>query len=443
MPSTTSSSVKILGGRSVVQIASISSNDKSQLIPAFDPSNIQLRMAKITEPINQWKNVTMTFEAGSKDYVESLLQPFISQFSDQNKYPGVSFRFGLVAGSDTPVWRPWEDMFIARIRTTVRPDVQSGPLVTVNLVDRLWLWNSNSKIRTLKGQVSQVISSIWDENGGTESLIEDTKLVSHSSLTGVWYQGRENDWSFATRSLLPLARNSNGVSGYRLFVRDNFLRFHSPGYGAANPLKLAYTQGQPGFNSLAIEDNSVIGSGESASSGSSQATTDPLTGVSTLENSDSASLVKFASFRPVYSKESYKYSHVGLNTVSTEGARNQQSYEAFNSEMYQLTLSSEKCMDVRLGDVLDVSLSGGESVSQYSGLWLVNRAVHLLIEGGLSSKYVLARGEYNRPSSKVVSDSGTQPSSQPTPGRNFVSDTGASQPASSDAEVSRIVQDPS
>jgi hypothetical protein len=382
-------SVKILGGYAVAQFAALGQTSGDSLLSAFSESNTQHLLTTVEEQINCWKVYTHTFRAKSPDYVDKLLQPVLSSGSP----PIISVRFGLTA-SDKSVWRAWEDHVIISHRITLNPDPTSGPFVTIKTADRLWLLHTNKRVKAYHGTMSSIVSQMWKDAGGKESFIETTALDGHNDNTGFWYQAFESDWSFLMRSVLPLSRNKNGSSSYRIFVKDNVLHFHTSGYGVSTVKSIAYTSGAPGFDNLTIEDRYIEMAGGAGASGLRRAVYDPSTGNTDIAESDSSSLIKFASSRPKYVNDDYRISHIGSNLASAETARNQQQFSALSSEAYGTTLTSERCMDIVLSDVIALSLSTNitESAS-YSGEWLVNKVTHEIKEGTLKSRYVVNRGE--------------------------------------------------
>jgi hypothetical protein len=222
------------------------------------------------------------------------------------------------------------------------------------------------------------------------------------------------------RTVLPQSRNSTGIGGYRIFIKDNVLRFHSPGFGAQQPKQLLYTSGAPGFDDFVVESRFFELAGGSGAAGFRRATYDPLTGVAAMLQSNSDKLVKLAGSRPVYENWEYRMSHVGSNLVSSEDARNQQMFTVLNSESFSSDFSSDKCMDVRVGDVLEIFLSPSLTASSlYSGQWLVNKAIHTLNRGSLSSKYVVTRGEFNMAAQKSAISPDSFESSSAAPGVDF------------------------
>jgi hypothetical protein len=412
--------VKILGGRSEVQIAPLGETSGNKLLPAFDSQNVQHLMTTIEEPINGWKTFVHTFRAKDQNYVDALLQPFLSQ---QKSPPLVSIRFGLVSGSESN-WRPWEDHVVIGHRVAVPPDQQSGPLVTVRTADRLWLFLANKKARAHRGSMSTIIGNLWKEIGGDKAMIEDTLLTGHANNSGIWYQAFEPTWSFIMRTVLPLARNAAGMAGYRLFIKDNVLRFHSPGYGAIQPKKLLYTFGTPGFDRLNVEDRFIEMSGGAGAAGTRRAIYDPITGEAKLLESDPTKLLRLAGSRPNYINWDYRASHVGGNLSSAEDARNQQKFSVLSSEAFNLDFTSDKCMDIRVGDVLEIALAPAvTSSSLYSGLWLVNKEVHTLEQGALSSQYIVTRGEFNLIAQKNVISPDSFEATEAVPGIDFVPST--------------------
>jgi len=171
---------------------------------------------------------------------------------------------------------------------------------------------------------------------------------------------------------------------------------------------------------LAVEDRFFEMAGGAGAAGVRRAVYDPLTGESKLLESDSSKLLKLAGTRPAYDNFEYGVSHVGNNLISAEESRNQQQFSVLSSVSFSTDFSSDKCMDIRVGDVLEIMMSPSlTSSSLYSGLWLVNKAIHTLEQGNLSSKYIVTRGEFNLVAQKAVIDSNSYEASSSAPGIDF------------------------
>jgi hypothetical protein len=400
---TSQTQVKILVGRAIVQFAPLitsSTQSSPTLLPAFDPENVQHLLTRIEEPVNGWKTYTHTFRARNRDYIDSLLEPFLK--SRAPAAPMMSMRFGVVSGNSAN-WRQWEDQIYLGHGITVGADPKSGPTVTIRTADRLWLLHADKVARANRGLASSIMESFWLKIGGGNSLIEPTVLIGHTQNTGVWYQASESNWSFILRTLLPIARNSDGTSGYRIYVRDNTLHFHSPSYKVETPKRILYSVGAPGFFGLSIEDRFIESAGGKGAAGIRRIVYDPLNGTEQLIQSDSSKLIKFADSRPEYVNWNYEFSHVGNNLLSAEVAGNQQKFSALSSEVFSASFSAATCLDIRVGDIVDLSLTASLSeLSIYSGLWLVNKAVHTINAGALSSTYLISRGEFNLPTDKTI-----------------------------------------
>jgi hypothetical protein len=81
-------------------------------------------------------------------------------------------------------------------------------------------------------------------------------------------------------------------------------------------------------------------------------------------------------------------------------------------------------MDIRVGDVLEIVLTATATDSAtHTGKWLINKAFHTMQEGGLSSKYIATRGDFNQPSSRSVSEPDNMAVESGTPGVDFSTKT--------------------
>ena len=353
----------------------------------FDGS-VQVQSVAIDESINTWKKVVITFRAPSPEYVWAKLSKFFST----SPVPAVKLRYGLSAAS-TGTWRAWEQYYLVSITPDTAADRQSGPLVAMTLVDRLYLSQALCQVKLHKGQVSSVVASLWADVGGTDTVIEPTALAGLGASDGTWYQLYDDNFELLTSRLMPVASNAAGIGGYRVFVRDGALRFHTPAYGTKDRVTVDYSSGSPTITDLVVFDTSV----ERIAAGSAARTVlarhDPLSGQSDFVESTSGRKVSLATTRPKFLSTVYFGKHTGQNLAAASDAWNQYQYAANADEIYRAEFTSSNSISIQVGDVINLSILSGMVPAAHSGSWHVNRVIHLITNGALTSRYVAVRGE--------------------------------------------------
>lgn len=367
---------------------------------AFSAVNVKNISTVITAPSNGWKTYVHTFQPKDPDYVTKYLLPLLK--SDQ--YPKLEARLGLVAGGDASWW-PKEDVFLISHRAYA-PTGQAPQQITVKFVDRLWFFSKENRVAAWSGKISDIIFQMWKNVGGSEdSVIEPTAISFAQKETAIWYQAFNSYYDFIKSSLAPRAQNASGSAGYRLFVRDNVLHFHTQGY-RSNGIDVAYTSGAEGFKELGVENRSIELSAQ-GSSALRNITYDPVRGLPKVIDPKDSALIKFASTDPGLTNVSYKMGHVSQNQSSQVELQTDYSFARFSN--FQASLSFSNCLDVRSGLLLSLGLLEGNGPSINTGIWHVESTIFTVDLDALSGVANLCRGEYNGPSEIGIYPQSSQP----------------------------------
>jgi hypothetical protein len=252
------------------------------------------------------------------------------------------------------------------------------------------------QVKAHAGAISDVVLAMWKSYGETSAVIEKTKQVGISSNQAIHYQSfKQDDFTFIKEHLLSRAANADGVTGYRFFVRDNALHFHSAGFGSQDIKRIDYGLGSTGFSLLNISDrqNELAATG---ALGRKMLVSDPTTGEAHVLVADAAKTVRLASARPEVLNYDYAIGHVGPNLIGEEFNANQGKHASQASEIYMAEFSATKCLALRVGDVIELVVADSRNgASVHTGNWLLNRATHTLESGSLTTRYIGTRGESN------------------------------------------------
>jgi hypothetical protein len=147
--------------------------------------------------------------------------------------PLVQIRIGL-SRSDGMFWFPWQKHILLNVNSE---PTGKGYQITFTTGDMLEAMSRQYKTRFHRGTLKEIIERIATENG-LQSVIEPT-LGSWS-----YVQSNQTDCEFIEK-LSGRAVNESGRGGFRYYVQDNVLHFHTLDYVAtlrtANIFSLAGT----------------------------------------------------------------------------------------------------------------------------------------------------------------------------------------------------------
>ena len=386
-------------GRCIIQFAQVGPNNvvSSDNAPFFDETKMAHEMSVIESTINGYKTASHVFQVTSTSYVNTDLIPKMA-----GSNPFVQVRVGLNLGGTTK-WLPFERHIILNDTISVMPDSVSGPKVSFRTVDALWALGYNH-VRVHKGTISDMVTKLWNDNIGGNVLVEPCVTPNRGSsidATGVYYQSNCTDLDFIIGKLTPRAISTSLKSGYRFYMLDDTMHFHTSGYGQNVPKIVQYTGAGPLVNNMMIEDRSIEYD-QMGSNGVVVYSYDPVNGLPLNIQSASNGVAIFGNSRGSYSgTPTTIYGHIGPNLAVDENSKAQSIYAAWRTESYTGSITLQSNIDVRLGDIIDVRISSG---SAYGGLWEVIKHVMTIDNGVLTTAIKFCRGEINVKAGTQVND---------------------------------------
>jgi hypothetical protein len=434
-----SQAINGISGRCVVEFVQINSNGTvAKGIPDrfFDDDQIIHVSTTIEACINKPKMCVHVMQAKSPAYVNDTLIPNLL-----SSIPVLAMRFGITAGGSQK-WLPYERHVILNDTIQVLPDAVNGPKVSFKTADWLWFFGYGH-VRAHKGSISAIALHIWDLLGGNQNVnggnqlntapnavVEDCLAPGRGNTTdtaGVYYQSAETDLDFLSTKLLPRAFSTEGKAGYRFFVLDDALHFHTPGYNQPVAKLISYSGNAPLAENLMVSDKSVEYA-QKGGTGVVAYTHDPLTGFSQPLVSDPLDVAIFANTRGQYGSTpaqngqqslnvavTYAMSHIGQNLAIDEKTKIQHKYANYRTESYSATLSLKSNIDVHLGDIVDLYVAGSAGKrNAYSSYWEVQKIVYAIDLGVLTTHLTLGRGELLVNQDKVALDPNTGASTADT-----------------------------
>ena len=393
-----------ISGRCVVQFAQVGANNQVSTapVPFFDENQVVHESSKIEAQINGPKMATHVLQVRSPDYINKYLIPQLASST-----PFLQYRLGISSGNST-VWLPFERHVILNDTIQVLPDSTSGPRVAFRTADLLWLLGF-SHVRTHKGPISSMVSKLWTNTTSSlaaNTIIEPTLIPgrgSTSDTAGVYYQSEDTDLEFIKDRLLPRAVSTSGRSGYRFFVLDDIFHFHTPGYGQSTSKAIKYSSNAPLANDLQVVDRSVEYA-QNGSTGVAVYSYDPVTGTAKTLNSSPTNVAIFSTQRGGFNGLVTISGHIGQNLEIDEQSKAQHLYSVYRNETYDAELTLVSNLDLRLGDIVTLQVSAGQTRTAYSGYWEVTSHIFSVDNSALTTAVHLSRGEIDIPAGKTLSD---------------------------------------
>lgn len=361
----------------------------------------------------------VSFSRSILDTIDSAFVNTLLATTMSTGNPDVKVRFG-VGSPGNYWWSPWQDHivteFVALPKAIGKND---GYHVKIATADYFVKINRDKKVQVRKGKISEIVKAIASDNQVEKTVVEDTS--GKYSLV----QSYESDVTFLFNRLLLRATNDKGRGNFKAFMRDGALHFHTPDYQSTIH-ELNYFMGSAGLE-LYQSDRSQI----QIQKGAARVhviTFDPLTGETKSVTSKEDRILKLAKSTPVLSKAPQSdlnlLMHIGQN-LSADGDNFAQSkFEQEHSQLYEMILVTTKTPAIRVGDLLNIVLQPSSDPSPWSGYYFVSGVKHAINNGGLTSSFVLQRGELNKSggtnfNQTSVYDSSVLTSEQDSPGQSL------------------------
>lgn len=345
--------------------------DGFQKIPDLihERSELTLALNKPTRHVHAFSTVNL-------NVVDVLTKNVVLQTT-----PWVHVRIGL-SRSDGIFWFPWQKHTL--LNAFAEP-TGSGYSLTLTTGDLLEVMSRQYKTRFHRGSIHEIVASIATENG-LQYTIEPT-LGSYSYI-----QSNQTDGEFIDK-LAGRAINEYGRGGYRYYVQDNVLHFHTLDYSAtlrtANIFSLAGT-----VTNLSTRVRSSVDDG---GAGVRIVGVDPYSGQAYSLDSDPNKLVVHGNQTPDIKSLGPLVvgRHPSWNKNDELKAIGQSMYDSAYASMMGCTAYIEKGYPIQLNDLIRVVYqSSSAQQSPWGGLYSVRSITHS-VEKGISTSIIgLERGEF-------------------------------------------------
>lgn len=347
--------------------------------PLLVPGQFVFDRGTISEPIGSWKTATLRVQASNRELYETRLKPKL--LGDRL----VRFRLGINQGNST-IWRAWETHYLLNV-SLVAASVnasQSGYLCELTLVDRLYTLDLEIHLRALQGIVSQLVQQMAVDNKFAGTAIESTRDKFS------FIQSYQTDWDILSDRLLLSATNAKGLGNYQLFVNDDKLHFHTPGWAGSGTKQLIYNVPQTGASRLTLFDQGGV-SLQDGAGGIRTVGYTPLTGESPSNQTTPDNALKFAQTLPALNVTRTHLRHTGQNQLALTLAESQNRYEAARISVFKLNFRLPNQPFLRPGDIVRLQLGNPEDA--WSGLYHLTRSALAVRNGRMMGLYELSRGE--------------------------------------------------
>jgi hypothetical protein len=330
----------------------------------------------ITSAINQPTRHIHQFSTVNLDVVDLLTKNSVLQNT-----PEVNVRIGVTQGQGI-FWFQWQHHIL--LFTDIVP-LGKGYSVSFVTADFLEAAKRQYVTKYYTGTISSMVETIAHLNG-LNHVVEPTE--------GNWsfIQSAQTDADFLAK-LAFRSVNKFGRGGFRFFVLDNVLHFHSLDYAAtirnANVFSLSGTkvvlssrvqdavdEGAPGVNVLGI---------------------DPYEGATYSIKSDPTKVVNHGNQAPDLTQlnPTLMAFHPSANRVEELKAIAQSKYDFARADLMNCTLTVEKGYPIQINDLIRVTLnSASAQQSPWGGLYTVVAVSHVITKGTSTSTIKLQRGEF-------------------------------------------------
>ncbi len=332
--------------------------------------------SEITLAVNQPARHIHQFSTVNLDVVDVLTKNSVLQST-----PNVRIRIGVTQGQGV-FWFPWQNHIL--FNTDIVP-LGKGYSITFVTTDFLEASKRQSKTRFHSGTIQSIVEKIATEND-LSYLVEPT-LGSWSYI-----QSNQADGDFLAK-LVPRAINKVGRGGFRYFVQDNVLHFHTLDYVAtirnANVFSLSGTKVV--LSSRVQEAASIGGPGVKVLG------IDPYEGNSYSLDSNEDNIVNHGNQSPDLNPLSPLLigRHPSVNKIDELKAITQSMYDWVRSDLMNCTLTVEKGYPIQINDIIRTTLNSAASQqSPWGGLYTVIGVSHIITKGTSMSTIKLQRGEF-------------------------------------------------
>lgn len=324
-----------------------------------------------------------TFRTLDPGFLDSIKQAMSSA------NPIMEFRLGFGSPNSTN-WLPWQKHIIVTYSAKFEGIANAaGHLLVFNTANAFIRMERTNRVRAHKGAISTIVARIAADNG-LDAVIEPTDAAKY-----ILYQSFVDDTRFIRERLLKRAAR-RGRGGYYFYIRDNVLHFHTPDYqSSVRELNYYSVFG----TELTISDQSQDPKmWDGGLAGVRVIAHDPYTGQTKEVESDPDKAMRLSdsiySFGAVPDGERNIPYHASQNPLTEINALAQFHYQMTRQQTFRSTVSVDKTIILRHGDLLNLSVTQQNSkASSHSGYYYVAAACHHVRKQSVNSTYILERGE--------------------------------------------------
>jgi hypothetical protein len=332
--------------------------------------------SEITLSINNTARHLHQFTTVNLSVVDVLTKNSILQTT-----PKVRIRIGVSQGQGI-FWFPWQNHIL--MYTDIIP-LGKGYSITFVTNDFLGAAKRQYKTRFHTGTIQSIVEKIAVEND-LNYLVEPTQ--------GSWsyIQSNQTDSDFLAK-LASRAVNNFGHGGFRYFVQDNVLHFHTLDYVAtirnASVFDLSGTK--------VVLSSRVQDAVDEGAPGVRVVGIDPYEGQVYAFESDPQKV-------PIHGNQSPDLQslsrlivgiHPSANRFDELKAMAQSEYDWARTDLLESVLTVEKGYPIQLNDIIRMTLnSASSSQSPWGGTYTVAAVSHVITKGTSVSTIKLQRGEF-------------------------------------------------
>lgn len=349
----------------------------------FNQQVVTFVSAEIADDVYGGGTGLHTFRTLDPNFLESVKQAMSS--AD----PVMEFRLGFGSPNQT-YWLPWQQHIIVTYSAMFEGIANTaGHLLVFNTSNVLFRMERANQVRSHKGTISNIVSGLAVANK-LEAVIEPTDAAKY-----ILFQSFQNDAAFI-RQRLTCRAIRRGRAGYYFYIRDNVLHFHTPDY-QTSVRQLNYYQifGTELVLSDMSQDPKLWDAGLS---GVRVIAHDPYSGQTKEFSSDPNKAMRLAdsiyAFSSIVNGERNIPYHASQNPSGEIDAMAQAYYQIARQQTFRTTVSVDKNIVLRHGDLLNLSVTQQNSkATSHSGYYYVTAASHFIKKQSVRSVYRLERGE--------------------------------------------------
>ena len=368
--------LQAIDGRVVVELdfGTLQSPD-----PLFGNGDFVYIKGMLEEPVGGWKTHTHLIQASSRELFLTRIRP--KMFGNRM----VRVRIGVAQGAST-IWRAWETHYAFEVQYIAKDQnaSQSGYSFKLITVDRLYTLDLNERLVCRSGTIEQIVSALATHYNFTGAAVEPTK-EKYSFI-----QSFETDYELLLDRLIKSSINIKGLGNYQLYVQDDQLHFHTPGWKLSGIKTLAYgTPGVPASNLIFIDR---IGQVQLEGAGGVQNVAySPLAGTTLMNVTSDTQALRLADVSGGYKRVMHAMAHAGQNQLGYELAEAQNTYAVARLNSYRISFKFTNQPFLRPGEIINLKLPSAND--SWSGLYYLFSSKISITTGRMTGVYTLARGE--------------------------------------------------